>query len=327
MNSVLLTSDHRLTDPWSPFAEHYQDIITRAASVIATYPPVLQQAARSYWDRLLQAPFTRIAVLLPAWTGEMLGSSQEVNVGLGLANLWGWAYYRLQDWLVDDETEHDHAILFGIAFFAEYLRILCESLPHDPSFSDLILEMTLTASEANAREATSRFRHLGEINEAMLDLGPLERLAERAAPLNLAVIAQLRLTSHSASDALYQDTLECIRAYSIFNQLLDDEEDWVADLRAGRLNSYSATLLQRLQEKKEVYPSIEWLVGYSLNDQEFLAERHRLKMGYLERVSVLASRHNGHALASFCAEMRARLVADYYRLSEARRAFVSCFHH
>ena len=327
MNSDWLKHHHLITDPWSPFAEHYQDVIARAAAVIAAYPPVLRQAAQCYWDQLLQAPFTRIAVLLPAWIGEMLGSPQPLSAALGLANLWGWAYYRLQDWLVDNEAEHDHVILFGIAFFAEYLRILCEQLPHDPSFSDLILQVTLTASEANAREAASRFRHLGEISEAMLDLGPLERLAERAAPLSLAVIAQLRLAGHSPTDALYQDALECIRAYSVFNQLLDDEEDWIADLRAGRLNSYSVALLRRLREKgQESCLGIEWLVGYALNDHEFLTERHHLKMGYLERISALAARRNGRALAAFCGEMRARLVADYYRLGEARRAFVNCFH-
>lgn len=136
MNSDWLKHHHLITDPWSPFAEHYQDVIARAAAVIAAYPPVLRQAAQCYWDQLLQAPFTRIAVLLPAWIGEMLGSPQPLSAALGLANLWGWAYYRLQDWLVDNEAEHDHVILFGIAFFAEYLRILCEQLPHDPSFSD-----------------------------------------------------------------------------------------------------------------------------------------------------------------------------------------------
>ena len=64
----------------------------------------------------------------------------------------------------------------------------------------------------------------------------LDRLADRSALLQLAVVAQLRLRGYGQVHPLGKALIEMLRHYAIARQIGDDLGDWVDDLRNGRPN-------------------------------------------------------------------------------------------
>ena len=150
------------------YAQEVGQILHQAKATVAGWPPLLSKRASQFTSSMLHARFTRIAAILPFWMGEMLeNASPGVNHSLGLANVWGWWYYRIQDWVIDGENGDSAALLEGMAFYQEHLRLLRHVIPGDPLFWSAWRDIVLTASEANARELEHRFGHLGEISAEM----------------------------------------------------------------------------------------------------------------------------------------------------------------
>ena len=216
-----------------------------------------------------------------------------------------------------------------MAFYNEYFRLFRVLLPSDDVFWNAFQEISLLALEANAREKRHRFRHFAEITDDMLDFGRPENLAERAAPLCLSTIAQLRCLGHLPDDQVYGDLLEIVRAYSIVNQIADDDEDLVCDLRAGRLSALSAFILWRMRETDAISAydelSVERIVAYYLTHDTLLDEVHEFERRYIERALALAGLYPGKYMIAFLSDVRDSLEADHRRLAQTRGALRDLF--
>lgn len=316
-----------------PYFRQYEHIYQRALDnvrlTISTWPPLLQARAKRFLAQLAQADFTRVAALWPIWVAQVVDTPADIALDLASANIWGWAYYRIQDWIIDSENQASDDLIGGTVFFVQYLRQMQAAMPHDSLFWNAFRDLTIIAAEANEREITRRFADWSDLGAGTLKSDPLDALAERSAPLQLCAIAQLRRQGHFPSEPVYHDLLRIIQAYAIVNQLVDDEEDLGQDLAAGRLNYISTMTIQRMLETKAIRSCAELdadrAMGYYVTDDTLLAEVHEIRQHYLSLAISLAQTWQARDLASFFGDMASALETEYLQRSKQRQAFRELF--
>jgi hypothetical protein len=321
------------------YEKQYERILQQARSTILGWPPKLQYQAQRSFSHILNADFARVVALLPYWVSQTVETPASVLESLGLANLWGWWYYRRQDRMLDGHKEQSHQakghqeileeVPEGIVFFNECIHLLQFVVPNDSLFWSIFRDTIVQASEANAQEVAYRFTDFSAINSHMLETNPPEMLAERAAPLRLSTAAQLRRAGYFPGEPLYRDLMRIIEAYSIVSRLLDDEEDICQDLGVGQLTSVSAATIQRMLDKGVICEPAELdvnrVVGYYITDDSLLNEFHQIKRHYLDLGISLAQNWQLDAVSHFLQDIKISVESEYKRESQQRRAFRDLF--
>lgn len=224
---------HHLT---STDAAAYTALVTDLTSFVHTLPAPLPTLCLPLTERLCAGSFSPIAALLPTWLSDLVPITPHQARHLGLAQLCGWWFVSVQDDLLDGAAApHDllgaHlALLHAVEIFR---RLGVPELPCWPAFAQL----AATTAAGYATEISAP-------NNPATYTPTL--IAQRAALLQFALLAQLDLASIPHTAPLRADLAFALDQLVLARQLSDDATDWAHDLRRGRLNLVSAAFAREL---------------------------------------------------------------------------------
>ena len=259
-------------------SEHYHAIVAEIYSEIERFAPPLQALARPFFERLTQGEFSRVVALLPAWLADLAPVDPIISHKLGVAHLYGWWYYAVQDDLLDGSAPAA-ALLGGhlaLLKMVETYRAL--GLVDSPCWADFE-RLALTSAEHYALELQTRFATLAELTPERLALVTVEFIMGRGAPFYFNTLAQLHLAGFAPDAPLRHDLLATLRCFTAARQIGDDAGDWLADLRAGQLNYVSARMILDMYARGLISSAtdldLERLIGYQTGAEEFWAEIER----------------------------------------------------
>ncbi len=311
---------------FTAFTREYEAILARARDTVAQFPSRLETLAEPLLPELAGGDFSRIVALLPYWVAGLLDPlepSDEAET-LGLANLLGWWSYLIQDGLLDGELERPELLPLATAVHAAAVRLLARLLPGDQIFWDAFEALSLTAAEAHCWEQGWRFGSDGRVAAAAVArFDDLDRLADRSALLQLAVVVHLRLHGYDEDHPLGKALTEMLRHYAIARQIGDDLGDWVDDLRNGRLNYVSARIVLRMVEtgtvKHGAELDVEHMAGYLLYDDELLADIQQVALAACQQARSSIAPYGSQYLEALVDELAERLERNYKAAMERRR--------
>jgi hypothetical protein len=298
------------------FETEYGAIVARAGEIITGFGPHLRALAGPWRPQWAESTFSRVVSLLPFWVEDLLVEDQpaagsplaleptEIKT-LSLACLLGWWSYLLQDELLDRDLACVDLLPLSTALHVAAVHLLQRLLPEHQSFWDAFEALSLAMAEANAWEQCLDLAVLAKLESQGLapepeQLDDLERLADRAALLQLPVIGVLALRDQSPAHPPSHSLAEMVRHFAIARQIGDDRADCLGDLRKGRLNHVSASMVRRMWQANVVQSYAEldadWLAGRFLYDDELFADIHQVALGAC------------HAAAQSLAPFQARLL-------------------
>lgn len=327
------------------FAAEYEVIAGRARRIVTGFPPLLRDLARPLLPQLGAGTFARIVALLPYWVADLLDplpspeqsavpSPPSQNDSLGLANLLGWWSYRLQDQLLDRETDRPERLPLANAFYATSLHLFQRLVAGDAAFWQAFEALSLASAEAHCWEQRRHFRTFADLDgegfdRAAFDFDDLDRLADRSALLQLSTVAQLRLRGYGQDHPLHAALRQMLHHYAIGRQIGDDWSDWAADLERGRLNYVSARIARRMKEKGAVQDyaglDVEWMVGHFLYDDELLTDIYRVALGACRRAAESIAPYAPRYLGALVDELREQTESNYRAALEARGELQALF--
>jgi len=346
-----MASEHG--DHFTAFATEYDAILAQARDTVAGFPSLLQAVAEPLLPELGGGSFSRIVALLPYWVADLLDPPEPAGFTsanaeqvastsspsrldeaetLGLATLLGWWSYLIQDGLLDRNLDRPELLPLAMALHMAAVRLLEGLLPGDHAFWDAFEALSLTAAEAHCWEQGWRFGTLTDLDgldPKTFGLDDLDRLAERSALLQLAVVAQLRLRGYDQDRPLGRALAEMLRHYAIARQIGDDLADWVDDLQDGRLNYASARIVQRMVETGAVQAcaelNVERMVGYFLYDDDLLSGIQRVALASCRRAARSIAPYGSAHLEALVGELEGTLARGYETTVEGRRRLRAVF--
>lgn len=267
------TLSEHLAGPYQNEMRRYLQVVANLERSIDSFGSSLQTTARTYFDQMIKGEFSQIVALLPYWLSDLLPLSDEIIHQLGVAHLFGWWYYEVQDKLLDEETGPLSLLPAQLALFN---MIQCyQKLSVMNSFHcDKWEELALQSANSYALERQTRFKSLAEVSVEDLEAWTIELIIERASPFYFNTMVQLHLAGITADSPLYEQVLNALRYFAAARQISDDASDWLDDLRAGRLNYVSARLIQHIHEHADPTSDLDfdYLVGYQLTNDSFWVE-------------------------------------------------------
>lgn len=253
----------------------YLAIVGEIEAYLDTFAPPLQAVSRPVFERLRQGEMSQVVSLLPYWLSDLLPLPDEIIHQLGVAHLYGFWYYEIQDRLLDNESDLTALLGSHLALLKMvdiYTSLGVTTAPCWQRWQ----QMALTSANALAIERQSRFSSLQELTEAHTSPWTITFLMDRAAPFCFNTVAQLHLAGIPAHDPLQEALPTALRNFACARQVADDATDWLEDLRAGHLNYFSARLIQRLFEQNIISSSaeleIDYLAGCHLTDETLWRE-------------------------------------------------------
>lgn len=205
-------------------------------------PSPLAEVGHRVLDRI-SSPNWSLEWYLPRWLGDAFGLQPDVSRALVLANVYGLAYIRLQDDLVDGEIEQTSwkpAILLAGALYHQAIRQYISLFEWSSSFWDyfeLFMAQWTRATLSSNEPPIADFRSCEEAN--------LVRLAERGAPLKICCAAACLLAGREDTIPTLTAAVDHLLMGAV---LLDHVKDWADDLAAGRYNAFVAYASSKPQE-------------------------------------------------------------------------------
>ena len=172
---------------------------------------------------------------LPAWLGGALELDASSVADLTLANVFGLAYIKLQDDLLDGEVGGDDrqaALLLSSVLHRKWLLVYSGLFPGDSLFwryFEQYMTQWVRATWASRQEHSKPWAAWGE--EDWLILG------QRGAPLKICAAAACLLAQRSEQIPQLESALDHLLTGAV---LLDHALDWAEDLAAGRCNAFVA---------------------------------------------------------------------------------------
>ncbi len=208
-------------------------------ALLGGLPVPLRAAAAGLLDEIA-TPRWALEWSLPRWLGEAFGLDPDSTLALVRSNVWGLAYFRLQDDFLDGELAPvgslpaPAASLVATALYQawlfEYVRLFDGNSPFWPSLA----EFTAQWIAAAAGDAPDDGLRAGD-DQALLSL------AGRGAPLKICCVAACLL----AGKPLPPELLAAVDHLLAAAVLVDHAADWPADLAAGRYNAFAAFVSPR----------------------------------------------------------------------------------
>lgn len=321
------------------FATEYEATCARARELVAGFPPHLQALAAPRLTPWAESPFSGVVTLLPYWVDDLLEednspadpqlSSQPMETQtLGLACLLGWWSYLIQDELLDGDLARADLLPLSMALHAAALRLLQRLLPGDPVFWDAFGALSLAMAEAHCWEqhlhlATLTSLEVQGLAPAPDQLDDLERLAGRSALLHLPVVAVLTLRNQPPAHPLSRSLGTMVQHYAIARQITDDRADCLEDLRKGRLNYVSGSLVRRLRESGAIQSYTELdpdrLAGQFLYDDELFVDIQQVALRACEVALKALAPYKARFLRALVAQQARQLQESYETALATRR--------
>jgi hypothetical protein len=172
---------------------------------------------------------------LPRWLGDGFGLHPDLSRSLILSNVYGLAYVRLQDDLVDGDLKlesRESAILLASGLYhlwmLEYVRLF-ESTSRFWGYLDEFMGQWLRATVSSNQPPAVDFSSYQE--EDFL------RLGERGAPLKICCVGACLLAGREALIPALTVAVDHLLAGTV---LLDHAQDWADDVEACRYNAFVA---------------------------------------------------------------------------------------
>ena len=172
---------------------------------------------------------------LPGWLGDALGLAAASIADLTLANVYGLAYVRLQDDLIDGEIaepERRAALLLSTLLYQKWLLIYTGLFAGDSPFWACFERDMAQWIDATLRSNRDPARAFSEFEEV-----DLHGLGERGAPLKICAAGVCLLTGRAELIPQLEAILDHLLIGAV---LLDHAQDWGGDLAAGRYNAFVA---------------------------------------------------------------------------------------
>jgi hypothetical protein len=196
-----------------------------APELLAPALLVLEKFARPNWT---------MEWYLPRWIGEVLSAPPLVWQPLMLSNLYGLAYVKLRDDLVDGEANaQDEALLaLSTAFHTLWTYEYRAQFGADPAFWEYYERYLAQWSAATLENDRDGAAHPSPLSAE----GRLQ-LAHRGAPLKICCTGAAILMGRSDIIADMEAAVDHLLVAAV---LLDHAGDWVEDLSDGRYNAFVA---------------------------------------------------------------------------------------
>jgi len=204
-------------------------------AALAGEPSVLGDCSRRLLDRISPPNWT-LEWSLPGWLGRAHGLDTSIIADLTLANVFGLAYIKLQDDLLDDEVGGDDrqaALLLSSVLHRKWLLVYSRLFPGDSLFwryFEQYMAQWVRATWASRQEHAKPWAAWGE--EDLLILG------QRGAPLKICAAAACLLAQRAELIPQFESALDHLLIGAV---LLDHALDWAEDLAAGRYNAFVAS--------------------------------------------------------------------------------------
>ena len=288
-------------------------IKSQVGAVLAREPADLAGLGMRLLDRISPPNWT-LEWSLPGWLGSALGLSAPTIADLTLANVYGLAYVKLQDDLIDGEVVEDDqqvALLLATVLYREWLRVYTRLFLGESPFWGFF-------ERYMAQWVAATLRNRGSPNKAFRDYNAadLRGLGERGAPLKICAAAACLLAQREGLIPQLDSALDHLLTGAV---LLDHALDWSGDLAAGRYNAFVAYASALPQTPEHAEANRRALL------QELLVGRAgRPYFGVLRRhfqVAISESRTSGVlVLADYVTWLRAQADAYGKRLAQGGRA-------
>jgi hypothetical protein len=320
-----------------PFTSEYTAVVDRAQEVIASLPPRLHVLAEPLLPEVVGSDFSRIVALLPYWVGNLLDglgpatcdprlSPKGETEIVGLANLFGWWSYLIQDQLLDGETDWSELLPLATALHVAAVRLLERLLPGHEAFWDAFQHLSFASAEAHCWEQQNYRLPLGGRIDDLVDL---DRLADRSMLLQLAVVAQFALRGYDLDHPLSLALAETLRQYAIARQIGDDLIDWLEDLRRDRLNYVSACTAHRMHECGAIRAYTELdagqMAGFYLYDDELFTTIQRTALDACQQAAASLAPFESPHLSALVDELRTQLEDSYEMALQSRHKVRALF--
>lgn len=264
-----------LAGPFQDEMAQYQAIVAEAEAYLDSFAEPLHGLARPHFETLIEGEFAQVVALLPFWLSDLAPLPTETNHRLGVAHLYFWWYYYLQDEMIDGDAPPVALLSAHLALLKMvevYEQVGVTGLPCWPDY----YRLALRSAQAHAVELESRFERLADLTPVCLARINLDFIEARVAPLFFNTAAQLHLAGTPADSPLHTDLIGALRCFALARQVGDDANDWLTDLQAGQLNYVSARLMSRFYQTGQASQGAELeperLAGYQLGDETFWAE-------------------------------------------------------
>jgi hypothetical protein len=253
----------------------YQAILADIRADLETYPPPLQDLARPIFEGLASSEMSQVIALLPYWLTDLLPVPAETSHRLGMAHLYGWWYYYVQDELLDQDAPASMLLAGHLALLKMVEGYRTLGVTYVPGWAEFET-LAITSAACHAVEIETRFTDLSALTPKWLVPWTVEFLIQRAGPFYFNTMAQLHLAGIPPEAPLRGAVMMALRHFGAVRQLGDDSGDWLDDLKQGRLNYVSAQLMRRLYDLGLANSGLdldpERLAGYQLTDEVFWAE-------------------------------------------------------
>jgi hypothetical protein len=245
-------------------ATRYAALAAELRAFAAGLPAPLPERSLPFLDALLAEPFAQIAALLPTWLCDLIPLPDAVATRLGAAQLAGWWFAAARDALLDDQASPELSLGAGLALLRAVELYRALGLPATPAWP-VLAALEARAAAAYARERASQFGN-GPITAAHLAPWDDTLIADRAAGLQFAALAQLELAGVAPDDARRTALRFALERLVVARQRGDDAGDWPDDLRAGRLNSAVAA---RARLAARAMVAVDQLAAWLATDEAF----------------------------------------------------------
>ena len=203
-------------------------------AALISQPSELAESGRRLLDRISPPNWT-LEWSLPGWLGSAHGLDTSTIADLTLANVFGLAYIKLQDDLLDGEVGGDDrqaALLLSSVLHRKWLLVYTGLFPGDSpfwGFFEQYMTQWARATWASRQEHSKPWATWGV--EDLLILG------QRDAPLKICAAAACLLNQRQELLPLLESALDHLLIGAV---LLDHAMDWAGDLAAGRYNAFVA---------------------------------------------------------------------------------------
>lgn len=327
------------------FAAEYKAIADRARQMVGAFPPLLRTLAEPLLPAWIPGRFSQIVALFPYWVDDLLdrleplerpppANGEDQTATLGLANLLGWWSCLLQDGLLDRELDQPELLPLSMAFHASAVRLLEYLMPSDKAFWDAFHLLSVTAAEADCREQRLHFQRFASFDskdpsQRLLDLNHTDHMVDRAALLQLTVIAQFSLRGIRIDHPCHGALTEMLRHYTVARQIGDDRSDWAEDLQHGRLNYVSVRIAQRMVDTgvAETYAELDAdrMAAHLLYDDELFASIQQEALAACRRAAEALAPYGARYLPELVGELQDQLTRSYKAALDSRDQLQALF--
>lgn len=228
-------------------------ILETVRSYLESLPQPLKGMSLQFLYLHKDIPFIRDSILFPSWMNEsfLLEKSYEYNQLLAEANVYGFLYVRLNDYIQDGFTRRGtrNGIL-GCLFWNKMLHNYRILFNHDSAFWFDFDQTVLEYCHAKISEYSHHvFTSFDQITDDMLQFD-IQLLGKKSSLLKLCLYAYVYLgkSERELTTAISQ----VIDNYNAGLQLLDDIQDWKQDVEHSRINTASAYLIKRVYKNRGI---------------------------------------------------------------------------